>query len=158
MRCIYCNGTESRVVDTRATEDGAIRRRRECEQCGRRFTTYEKVDVVPLMVVKKDGSREMFDSGKLRRGILRACEKRPVSMSQISQIVSAIEQRAFTLGMQEVSSGQLGEWVMDELVQVDDVAYVRFASVYRQFRDLETFLEELNRLLTEKRTTEIQKP
>ena len=127
MRCIYCGCEESRVVDSRSVEDGnSIRRRRECEKCGRRFTTYEKVDTIPLMVVKKDKRREPFDSEKLRQGILKACEKRPVSMSDIDEI---------------------GEMVMEGLKELDKVSYVRFASVYRQFTDLENFIEELNKLL-----------
>ncbi|MBO4298680.1 MAG: transcriptional repressor NrdR [Clostridia bacterium] len=147
MRCIYCGCEESRVVDSRAVEDGnSIRRRRECEKCGRRFTTYEKVDTIPLMVVKKDKRREPFDSEKLRQGILKACEKRPVSMSDIDELTSRIEMRAYA-NDQEITSAEIGEMVMDGLKELDKVSYVRFASVYRQFTDLENFIEELNKLL-----------
>ena len=150
MKCVYCNGTDSRVIDSRQTEDGtAIRRRRECESCGRRFTTYEKVDMIPLMVIKKDRSRQVFDSAKLRRGILRACEKRPVSLSDIDQLVRSIEMRAYNHCDQEIRSDEIGEMVMEGLKKMDEVAYVRFASVYRQFRDIQTFMDELSSLLQE---------
>ena len=147
MKCIFCGCEESRVVDSRSVEDGnAIRRRRECEKCGRRFTTYEKVDTIPLMVVKKDKRREPFDSEKLRQGILKACEKRPVSMSDIDELTSRIEMKAYA-NDQEITSAEIGEMVMDGLKELDKVSYVRFASVYRQFTDLENFIEELNKLL-----------
>ncbi len=147
MRCIYCGCEESRVVDSRSVEDGnSIRRRRECEKCGRRFTTYEKVDTIPLMVVKKDKRREPFDSEKLRQGILKACEKRPVSMCDIDDLTSRIEMKAYA-NEQEITSAEIGEMVMDGLKELDKVSYVRFASVYRQFTDLENFIEELNKLL-----------
>ena len=147
MKCIYCGCEESRVVDSRSTEDGnAIRRRRECEGCGRRFTTYEKIDSVPLMVVKKDRRREPFDSGKLRQGIMKACEKRPVSVADIDKLTRSIEMKAYA-SEQEVTSEQIGEMVMERLKDLDEVSYVRFASVYRQFADLQNFQEELNRLL-----------
>ena len=149
MKCIYCGCEESRVVDSRSTEDGnAIRRRRECEGCGRRFTTYEKIDSVPLMVVKKDRRREPFDSGKLRQGIMKACEKRPVSVADIDKLTRSIEMKAYA-SEQEVTSEQIGEMVMDGLKSLDEVAYVRFASVYRQFRDIQTFRDELNKLLAD---------
>jgi len=148
MKCIYCGCEESRVIDSRSTEDGAsIRRRRECENCGRRFTTYEKVDTIPLMVVKKDRRREPFDSEKLRQGILRACEKRPISLEAINELTRGIEMRAHALD-QEITSAQLGEMVMEELKELDEVAYIRFASVYRQFKDIQTFRDELNALLS----------
>jgi len=148
MKCIYCGCEESRVIDSRSTEDGAsIRRRRECENCGRRFTTYEKVDTIPLMVVKKDRRREPFDSEKLRQGILRACEKRPISLEAINELTRGIERRAHALD-QEITSAQLGEMVMEELKELDEVAYIRFASVYRQFKDIQTFRDELNALLS----------
>lgn len=147
MKCIYCGCEESRVIDSRSTEDGAsIRRRRECESCGRRFTTYEKVDTIPLMVVKKDKRREPFDSEKLRQGILRACEKRPISMEVISELTRMVEMKAYSSD-QEITSAQLGEMVMEELKVLDEVAYIRFASVYRQFKDIQTFRDELNSLL-----------
>ena len=147
MKCIYCGCEESRVIDSRSTEDGAsIRRRRECESCGRRFTTYEKVDTIPLMVVKKDKRREPFDSEKLRQGILRACEKRPISMEVINELTRSVEMKAYSSD-QEITSAQLGEMVMEELKVLDEVAYIRFASVYRQFKDIQTFRDELNSLL-----------
>ena len=147
MRCIYCGFEESRVVDSRSVEDGnSIRRRRECERCGKRFTTYEKVDTIPLMVVKKDKRREPFDSEKLRQGILKACEKRPVSISDIDDLTSKIEMKAYA-NEQEITSAEIGEMVMEGLKELDKVSYVRFASVYRQFTDLENFIEELNKLL-----------
>ncbi len=147
MKCIYCGCEESRVVDSRSTEDGtSIRRRRECEGCGRRFTTYEKVDIIPLMVVKKDRRREPFDAGKLREGILKACEKRPISVEAINNLVRSVEMKAYALD-QEITSARLGEMVMEELKDLDEVAYIRFASVYRQFKDIQTFRDELNSLL-----------
>ena len=147
MKCVFCGCEESRVIDSRSVEDGnAIRRRRECEKCGRRFTTYEKVDTIPLMVVKKDKRREPFDSEKLRQGILKACEKRPVSMSAIDELTDRIEMKAYASD-QEITSTEIGEMVMDGLKELDKVSYVRFASVYRQFTDLENFIEELNKLL-----------
>ena len=150
MRCIYCNCTDSRVIDSRQTEDGlAIRRRRECENCGRRFTTYEKIDTVPLMVIKKDKSRQIFDSSKLRAGIIKACEKRPVIQQAIDQLVQDIEMHAYSAYDQDIPSHVLGELVMTGLKKLDDVAYVRFASVNRQFRDIQTFRDEINKLLVE---------
>ena len=147
MKCIYCGCEESRVVDSRSVEDGnSIRRRRECEKCGRRFTTYEKIDTIPLMVVKKDKRREAFDSDKLRQGILKACEKRPVSLSDIEELTRQIEMKAYASD-QEITSAEIGEMVMEGLKELDKVSYVRFASVYRQFTDLENFIEELNKLL-----------
>ena len=151
MKCIYCNGTESRVVDSRPTDDGnAIRRRRECETCGRRFTTYEKVEAVPLLVIKKDGSRESFDSEKIRRSFIKSCEKRSVSMPEIDRLVREIEMQAYNELDQEISSAKIGEMVMEGLRKIDEVSYIRFASVYRQFRDIQTFMEELTRLLDER--------
>ncbi len=151
MKCIYCNCTESRVVDSRQTDDGAaIRRRRECEGCGRRFTTYEKIDTVPLMVIKKDKSRQTFDSAKLKAGIIKACEKRPVPVGQIDALVRDVEMRAYNSYDQEITSQAIGEMVMEGLKKLDEVAYVRFASVYRQFKDIQTFMDELNKLLTDK--------
>ena len=148
MKCVYCNGTASRVIDSRQTDDGAaIRRRRECEGCGRRFTTYEKIDTVPLMVIKKDKRRQPFDSQKLQASIMKACGKRPVSTAAIEQLVRDVEMRAYSAYEQEIQSTAIGEWVMDALKRMDEVAYVRFASVYRQFTDIQTFRDELNRLL-----------
>ena len=148
MRCMYCGCTESKVVDSRPTEDGwAIRRRRECMNCGRRFTTYEKVDNPMVLVVKKDGRRENFDVAKIRNGLMKACEKRPVSAEDIDGIVAEVQRRVFNSLDGEITSVAIGEIVMEKLKELDQVAYVRFASVHRQFRDLNSFREELNRLL-----------
>ena len=150
MKCPYCCSLQSHVVDSRQSEDGSsIRRRRECDSCGRRFTTYERVDTVPLIVVKKDQTRETFDVNKLRSGIIKACEKRPVSLSRIDALTADIERRLTNLPEAEITSQRIGEMVMDGLKSIDEVAYVRFASVYRQFRDIQTFRDELNKLLTE---------
>jgi transcriptional repressor NrdR len=150
MRCMYCNHTDSKVVDSRPTEDGwAIRRRRECVGCGKRFTTYEKIENPVILVVKKDGRREPFDIEKIKLGIIKACEKRPVAMKDIDALVSSIEKRVYNSLEQEVSTEALGEMVMDGLKELDQVAYVRFASVYRQFKDINTFRDELNKLLSE---------
>lgn len=148
MKCPFCEYTESKVIDSRPTDEGeAIRRRRECLQCGKRFTTYEKIETIPLMVIKKDGSRQMFDREKLLNGIMRACEKRPVKMSDMEHIVNEIETATQNMLEREISSQKIGEMVMERLPAIDEVAYVRFASVYRQFKDLNTFIEEVNRLL-----------
>lgn len=150
MKCPYCCSIESRVVDSRQSEDGSsIRRRRECDNCKRRFTTYERVDMVPLIVVKKDQTRETFDVSKLRSGIIKACEKRPVPLEKIDAMVNEIERTLAASSDAEVTSQRIGEMVMDGLKKLDEVAYVRFASVYRQFRDIQTFRDELNKLLTE---------
>ena len=150
MKCVLCGCMQSRVVDSRLSDDGtSIRRRRECEACGRRFTTYEKIEVIPIMVVKRDKTRETFDSAKLRLGVIKACQKRPVSLNQIDELVRNVEKRVYASGDTEVSSQSIGEIVMDELKQVDEVAYVRFASVYRQFKDIQTFMTELSKLLTD---------
>ena len=147
MKCIYCGCTESRVVDSRPTEDGAIRRRRECEECKRRFTTYEKLETMPLMIVKKDNSREPYDRSKIEAGIIRSCHKRPVSSEQISSLVDQIENALFSREEREISSSVIGEMVMEKLKDLDPVAYVRFASVYREFKDVDTFMQELTKLL-----------
>lgn len=148
MRCPYCEYENSKVIDSRHTEDGhAIRRRRECESCGKRFTTYEKIEEIILMVIKKDGRREAFDRGKLLNGIIRACEKRPVSLAQMEKIVDGIERGLNNMMEKEVKSQFIGELVMDQLKDVDEVAYVRFASVYRQFTDVSTFVSEIEKLL-----------
>ena len=147
MKCIYCNCTESRVVDSRPTEDGAIRRRRECEGCQRRFTTYEKIEMLPVFIIKKDKRREQFDPAKVRNGILKACEKRPVAMHDVDALVRDVEQQIMNSLEQEVSSARIGEMVMERLRNLDEVAYVRFASVYRSFCDINTFMEELKSLL-----------
>ena len=148
MKCLYCNATESRVIDSRPTDEGlAIRRRRECVNCGRRFTTYEKIETVQIMVVKKDGSHEAFDADKIRRGLIKACEKRPVAMHDVDALVRDVEQQIMNSLEQEVSSARIGEMVMERLRNLDEVAYVRFASVYRSFCDINTFMEELKSLL-----------
>ena len=150
MKCAYCGCTQSRVVDSRQSEDATtIRRRRECEKCGRRFTTYERIELVPLMVVKKDQTRVPFDINKLRAGIVKSCEKRPVSLDRIEKLVRDIERKLYAQSDSEITSKMIGELVMDGLKSVDEVAYVRFASVYRQFRDIQTFRDELNKLLTD---------
>ena len=150
MKCPYCGCTESKVIDSRPAEDGEkIRRRRECTECEKRFTTYEIIEQVPIIVIKKDGSREAFDADKLLRGFLRACEKRPVSMDQISSAIADIESEIRGGLDREVSSTAIGEMAMNKLKDLDEVAYVRFASVYRQFKDINTFMDELKKLLRE---------
>lgn len=147
MRCYYCGHLESKVVDSRAAEDGtAIRRRRECLQCGKRFTTYEKIESVPIIVIKKDGSRQSYDREKLQRGILNSCASRPVPLEVIDGILDGIEAEIHNSLAREVSSVQIGQMVMERLRKVDEVAYVRFASVYKQFQDIESFREELARM------------
>ena len=142
---------ESKVVDSRPTEDGnVIRRRRECFSCNKRFTTYEKVEDIPLMVVKKGGQREQFDRNKMMNGIIKACEKRPISIKQIEDDVDSIEKEVYQSIEREVSSQYIGEMIMNHLKNIDEVSYVRFASVYRQFKDINTFMAELNKLLNEK--------
>ena len=149
MRCPFCNHSESKVIDSRPTDEGErIRRRRECLGCGKRFTTYEIIETVPLIVVKKDKSREVFDRAKLRDGILRACEKRPVSITTIERIVDDIESRLQNSLDREVASTLIGEYAMDALKDTDEVSYVRFASVYREFKDITTFMDELQKLLS----------
>lgn len=151
MRCPFCAHPESKVIDSRPADEGAsIRRRRECLACHKRFTTYETMESLPLMVVKKDGSRQSFDRNKVLGGLIRACEKRPVSYATLESIVSDIEQTLQSQMDREVRSAQIGELVMDRLKKVDEVSYVRFASVYRQFKDINTFLDELNKLLEDK--------
>ena len=151
MKCPYCGFEESKVIDSRPADEGErIRRRRECLKCGKRFTTHEVIETVPIIVVKRDKSREVFDRAKLTAGILRACEKRPVSVQQIEKMVDAIEAQLQSSLDREVTSMTIGELTMDQLKNVDEVAYVRFASVYRQFKDINTFMEELNKLLLEK--------
>ena len=151
MRCPYCASTDSKVTDSRPTEDmTSIRRRRECSGCGRRFTTYEKIEQLPLMVVKRDGRREPFDTDKVRMGIFHACEKLPVSSQQIEAITSRVEQAAYRSGDGEIASEQIGDMVMSELKELNDVAYVRFAAVYRKFTDVGAFMDELKKLVAEK--------
>ena len=152
MKCRYCSGTDSKVIDSRPTEDGgAIRRRRECLSCGKRFTTYEKIEDLPIMVVKRDGRREPFDSEKIRSGIRKSCEKRPIPAAIQEQTVENVCRDVFATLASEVTSTDIGELVMRYLKDVDEVAYVRFASVYREFKDTKTFMAELQRLLDEKK-------
>ena len=153
MKCIYCGCMDSRVVDSRPTEDGAIRRRRECEECKRRFTTYEKVETLPVYVIKKDSRRELFNAAKVRSGILKACEKRPVPLESIEALVSQIELKACQQPDQEVTTEEIGHLVMEGLRGLDEVVYIRFASVYRQFKDVESFIEELQQVLDRRQST-----
>lgn len=151
MRCPYCANFESKVVDSRPADEGSsIRRRRECLECHRRFTTYETVESLPLVVIKKDGGRQTFDKSKLLRSMIKACEKRSVSLARLEQISNEIEQSLQNNMEREVSSSEIGELAMERLKSVDEVAYVRFASVYRQFKDINTFMNELNKLLAER--------
>ncbi len=152
MRCPFCNNLESRVVDTRPTEEGqAIRRRRECISCSKRFTTYEKIEEIPLIVVKKDGNRQSYDRNKILNGIIKSCEKRPVSIEEIEGIVDEIERNLSNSLKKEVTSIEIGEMVMAKLKDLDEVAYVRFASVYRQFKDVNSFMDELKKMLDERK-------
>ena len=149
MKCPFCGYEESKVIDSRPTDEGErIRRRRECLNCAKRFTTYEMIESLPIIVIKKDGSRETFDRQKLLTGMLRACEKRPVSIETLDRVISEIETVIQNSLDREVSSDKIGELVMEKLKDIDEVAYVRFASVYRQFKDINTFMDELNKLLT----------
>ena len=151
MRCPFCGYSESKVIDSRPADEGAsIRRRRECLSCAKRFTTYETVESLPMVVVKKDGSRQSFDRQKVLGGMIRACEKRPVPLAELEKIAEEIEQDLQNSMEREISTEAIGERVMDRLRSVDQVAYVRFASVYRQFKDIDTFMAELNKLLNEK--------
>ena len=151
MKCPFCGNPESKVIDSRPTDEGTIiRRRRECIECEKRFTTYEKIESIPLRVIKKDKSREMFDSQKLLNGIMRACEKRPVTMEQLQNIVDDIENEIFSTLDKEISTKEIGQKVMNALKNIDEVSYVRFASVYRQFKDNDTFMQELRALMKSK--------
>ena len=151
MKCPYCGYSESKVIDSRPADEGSsIRRRRECLSCAKRFTTYETVESLPMVVVKKDGSRQSFERGKVLSGMIRACEKRPVPLAELEKIASEIEQDLQNSMEREISTADIGEKVMDRLRNVDQVAYVRFASVYRQFKDIDTFMAELTKLLSEK--------
>ncbi|MBQ6293372.1 MAG: transcriptional repressor NrdR [Lachnospiraceae bacterium] len=149
MKCPFCNAEDTKVIDSRPA-DNTIRRRRQCEKCGKRFTTYERVEVIPLMVIKKDGVREEFDRSKIEKGIFRACHKRPVPVDRITGLVDDIENELIASGEKEIPSNVIGEMVMDKLAALDGVAYVRFASVYREFKDLDTLLEEINKLAHKK--------
>lgn len=148
MKCPYCGNDDTRVIDSRPAEDGnSIRRRRLCDTCGKRFTTYEKVETIPMIIIKKDNSREQYDRAKIEGGVLRACYKRPVSASQIQQTIDAIETDIFSREEKEIPSSVIGEIVMERLKDLDPVAYVRFASVYREFKDVDTFMSELKKIL-----------
>lgn len=148
MKCPYCSNPDTRVIDSRPAEDGtSIRRRRSCDACGKRFTTYEKVETIPLIIIKKDNNREQYNRRKIENGVLQACYKRPVSAEQIQKTIDAIETKVFSLEDREVKSSVIGELVMDELKNLDEVAYVRFASVYREFKDVNTFMDELKKIL-----------
>ena len=150
MQCPYCNYKESKVVDSRNTDSNSIRRRRECESCKKRYTTYETIETTPVMVVKKDNTREYFDREKIKNGLIKSCEKRPVSIDQIESVVSYIENQINKNYMTEVETRLIGEMIMDKLKDIDEVSYVRFASVYRQFKDINTFVNELKTILMEK--------
>ncbi len=155
MRCPYCTHSESKVVDSRPTDEGErIRRRRECLSCERRFTTYEVIETTPLMVIKRDGAREVFDQNKLLSGMIKACEKRPVSLNELEEAVSGIETTLQNSLEREVSSTEIGELAMEKLGRIDQVAYVRFASVYRQFKDINSFLSELKMILEREKMEE----
>ena len=148
MKCPFCGHENTRVIDSRPAEDNnSIRRRRVCDECDKRFTTYEKVETIPLIIVKKDDNRETFDRSKIESGVLRACHKRPVSAKQIQQIVDEVETEIYAKEEREIPSSMIGELVMDKLKDVDSVAYVRFASVYREFKDINTFMDELKKVL-----------
>lgn len=148
MKCPFCSKENTKVIDSRPAEDNSsIRRRRQCDECGKRFTTYEKVETIPLIVIKKDDNREPYDREKIEAGIVRSCHKRPVSINQINELVDEVETVIFNMEEKEISSSRIGEIVMDKLKDFDSVAYVRFASVYREFKDVSTFMEELKKIL-----------
>ncbi len=148
MKCPYCSSENTRVIDSRPADDNySIRRRRMCDECGKRFTTYEKIETIPLIVIKKDNNREQYDRSKIEAGILRACHKRPISVDQINNLVDEIETEIFNREEKEISSAFIGEIVMDKLKDLEAVAYVRFASVYREFKDVNTFMNELKKIL-----------
>lgn len=148
MKCPYCSYYDSKVVDSRPVEDGeSIRRRRECNKCGKRFTTYEKVEEIPVRIIKKDGNRQAYDRNKLLRGIIRSCEKRPVTTEEIENLVSDVEKLIFNSVEKEITSREIGEIVMEKLKDLDQVSYVRFASVYREFKDINSFMDELSAML-----------
>lgn len=151
MKCPFCGYENTRVIDSRPAEDNnSIRRRRVCDECDKRFTTYEKIETIPLIIIKKDNNRETYDRSKLEAGVLRACHKRPVSAAQITQLVDEVETEVFNMEEKEIPSGIIGELVMNKMKDLDAVAYVRFASVYREFKDINTFMDELKSVLKEK--------
>ena len=148
MKCPYCSSDDTKVIDSRPADDNtSIRRRRQCEACGKRFTTYEKLETMPLMVIKKDNSRESYDRSKIEAGVVTSCHKRPVSTEQISRMIDEIENEVFAMGEKEIPTSVIGEKVMKRLKDMDEVAYVRFASVYREFKDVNTFIDEIGKLL-----------
>ena len=152
MKCLFCGGLDSKVIDSRLSEDGcSIRRRRECLVCAKRYTTYEKVESTPILVVKSNGNRQVFDTAKIKAGILKACEKRPVPIAEIEKLVCSIEKQINNSLVQEISSNKIGEMVLHGLKDLDDVAYVRFASVHREFKDINTLLQEIEHLVQDKR-------
>lgn len=152
MRCPFCSNPDTKVIDSRAQdENSVIRRRRLCEKCGKRFTTYERIDMIPITVIKRDGTREIFDKNKLLGGIMKSCNKRPVTVKQMEKLVDDIENTLAGSGEREVESKTVGNMVIDRLKDLDEVAYVRFASVYRQFKDINSFIDELEKMLHEKR-------
>lgn len=151
MKCPFCSHENTRVIDSRPAEDNnSIRRRRVCDECGKRFTTYEKIETIPLIIIKKDNNREAYDRAKIEAGVLRACHKRPVSAQQITTLVDEVENEIFNRDEREIPSGTIGELVMNKLKDLDAVAYVRFASVYREFKDVNTFMDELKSVLNDK--------
>ena len=153
MKCPFCSHENTRVIDSRPAEDNnSIRRRRVCDECGKRFTTYEKIETIPLIIIKKDNNREAYDRSKIEAGVLRACHKRPVSAQQITTLVDEVENEIFNREEREIPSGTIGELVMNKLKDLDAVAYVRFASVYREFKDVNTFMDELKSVLNDKNT------
>lgn len=155
MKCMFCGYTESKVIDSRSTDEGrTIRRRRECMQCGKRFTTYETIETTPVLVVKNGGNRQAFDPNKIKNGIIKACEKRPVSMYKIEKLVDDIKKQVYNSLEQEITSKQIGEMVMEGLRQIDEVAYVRYASVYRSFTDISSFMSELETLMQESKKSD----
>lgn len=148
MKCPFCGKEDTKVIDSRPADEGSsIRRRRQCDQCGKRFTTYEKVEAIPLVVIKKDLSREPYDRAKIERGVFRSCHKRPISVTQMNALVDNVEAEVFNLEVREIKSSDIGELVMNYLEKLDAVAYVRFASIYREFKDVSTFMEELKKFL-----------
>jgi len=148
MKCPFCSSENTRVIDSRPADDNnSIRRRRMCDECGKRFTTYEKVETIPLIVIKKDNNREQYDRAKIEAGVLRACHKRPISANDINKLIDEVETEIFSREEKEIPSDEIGEIVMDKIKDLDDVAYVRFASVYREFKDVNTFMSELKKLL-----------
>lgn len=152
MKCPFCSHENTRVIDSRPAEDNnSIRRRRVCDECGKRFTTYEKIETIPLIIIKKDNNREAYDRAKIEAGVLRACHKRPVSAQQITTLVDEVENEIFNREEREIPSGTIGELVMNKLKDLDAVAYVRFASVYREFKDVNTFMDELKSVLNDKK-------